>query len=409
MKILKKTNVLEEARQRINYLYDEFEDVVVSISGGKDSTVVFYLTLEIAKERNRLPLKVMWIDQEAEWQGTVDYCRKIMEMPEVKPYWFQMPMYITNNANSYERYSYCWEEGKEDNYIHPINPLSIRENKYGTMRFHELFNAISKVEFNTKKTAMIAGVRAEEAPKRAVALTNRATYKWITWGKKFSNNIYTFYPVYDWSYTDVWKYIQENHIPYNEVYDKMYRHGVTVPNMRISNLHHETAIQVLLLVQELEPETWNKVSKRIPGANTIKHLKKNSFVCPKELPYMFDTWYDYAIHLKNNIVQDEKNRLELDKVIEKDRFVYCGNSIIEKSYFTNIVNTILSADWDFTKIQNFRMTPEAYLYYKFKLKKYNNVHDGYQQKMKYFTNDEKKQFTEEWEEWKKSKKSLQNT
>ena len=36
-----------------------------SISGGKYSTVVFFLTLEVAKRLNKLPLKVVFLDQEA--------------------------------------------------------------------------------------------------------------------------------------------------------------------------------------------------------------------------------------------------------------------------------------------------------------------------------------------------------
>ena len=38
------------------------------MSGGKDSAVLFNLAMTVAKERNRLPLKVFWLDQEAEWK-----------------------------------------------------------------------------------------------------------------------------------------------------------------------------------------------------------------------------------------------------------------------------------------------------------------------------------------------------
>ena len=91
-------------------LFDEFENVVIGMSGGKDSTVVFNLALQVAREKNRLPLAVMWVDQEAEWQGTVDFVTKVMTNKDVKPYWFQMPMVITNNASSFHRYNYCWNE-----------------------------------------------------------------------------------------------------------------------------------------------------------------------------------------------------------------------------------------------------------------------------------------------------------
>jgi predicted phosphoadenosine phosphosulfate sulfurtransferase len=367
MKIYSKINVLEAALYRIRFLFDEFPNVIVGFSGGKDSTATLNLCLQVAEEKKRLPLKVLFIDQEAEWQGTIDYVTNVMTDPRVIPLWFQMPMVITNNASSYNRYSYCWDEKEKDNWIHDKHPLSIKENNYGTDRFHDLFNKIVEIEFKDIKTCLIAGVRTEEAPKRFVALTHSITYKYITYGtvlnKKYQH--YTFYPLYDWSYTDIWKYIYENKIIYNKVYDGMYQHGVKINNMRISNLHHETAIQVLLLVQKIEPKTWNKVSSRIDGASSIKHIKLNSFTCPKDLPYMFTDWQEYANHLADNLIQDDKNKILINNIIKKKKNIYDGDNI-SKEFWRTIINTILSSDWDFTKIANFECRPHVYTYRKYK-------------------------------------------
>jgi predicted phosphoadenosine phosphosulfate sulfurtransferase len=53
-------NVYDKAIERINHIYDSFDKIVVSFSGGKDSTAVLNCVLNVARERNRLPLKVVF-------------------------------------------------------------------------------------------------------------------------------------------------------------------------------------------------------------------------------------------------------------------------------------------------------------------------------------------------------------
>ena len=70
-----------------------FDDkIAIGVSGGKDSTTIFHLCLDVAKEKNRLPLKVLFVDQEAEFQATIDYIETIMIDARVDPLWFQIPI-----------------------------------------------------------------------------------------------------------------------------------------------------------------------------------------------------------------------------------------------------------------------------------------------------------------------------
>ena len=46
-----KQNVYEAAKERRAFLYDEFDEVIVSISGGKDSSVIYHLAMEVAREK----------------------------------------------------------------------------------------------------------------------------------------------------------------------------------------------------------------------------------------------------------------------------------------------------------------------------------------------------------------------
>lgn len=51
MKYYRKQNVYEAGLERIRFIFDEFPEVIVSFSGGKDSTNVLNLALKVAKER----------------------------------------------------------------------------------------------------------------------------------------------------------------------------------------------------------------------------------------------------------------------------------------------------------------------------------------------------------------------
>lgn len=267
------------------------------MSGGKDSTVTLNLALKVAEEKGRLPLKVMFIDQEAEWDMVIDYMRRLMADPRVEPLWLQCPIKLFNATSHTECWLNCWEDGKE--WIREKEPNSIKINKYGTDRFKELFGAFIDVEYPNVKTAYLGGVRAEESPARMIGLTSTAKYKDITWGKCTNKEMqhYTFYPLYDWSYTDIWKAIHDNKWEYCKLYDFMYQYGVPVKDMRVSNVHHETAVKSLFILQEIVGDLWNRLTQRISGINTAGQLKNISFMCPKELPFMFKSWNEYRDYL----------------------------------------------------------------------------------------------------------------
>src|SRR3990167_8304037 len=237
MKIYCTKNVFDAGLDRIRWLFDEFPNIIVGFSGGKDSTVIFNLCMMVAKEKNRLPLKVFFLDQEAEWQATIDQVTLVMENPDVTPLWFQMPIRLFNATSTTEHWLNCWDKADEHRWMRPQVPYSIHENTYGTDRFGKIFAAILKKDFPDTKTCYIAGVRTEESPTRHCALTHSAKYKWATWGSGLNRKLehYTFYPLYDWSYSDIWKAIHANGWHYNAIYDAMYSYGVPVMKMRVSN------------------------------------------------------------------------------------------------------------------------------------------------------------------------------
>lgn len=357
MKFYQSQNVFDAALERIRYLFSEFDHVVLCFSGGKDSTVALNLSLRVAEELNRLPLDVMFVDQEAEWDTVIEYVREIMADPRVKPVWLQIPIKIFNSTSTVEPWLYCWDENERDKWIREKEEISIKENVYGTDRFAELFGAYLAVTYPNQKACMIGGVRAEESPARFLGLTGDATYQYVTWGKVRDREVgqFDFYPIYDWALGDVWKAIHDHGWSYCAIYDYMYQHGVPIQQMRVSNVHHETAVDKLFYLQEIEADMWGRLTRRIAGINTAGQLGADDFFYRGELPYMFASWGEYRDHLLANLIQPEVQERFVTEFSNMDAHFYKGHfkfENIDRLHRAHI-QTILTNDYHFTKLKSF--------------------------------------------------------
>lgn len=352
MRIYLKQNVLEAALERIRWLFDEFEQVTVGFSGGKDSTVVFNLALQVAREKKRLPLKVIFIDQEAEWEATIEQVRLVMYHPDVEPWWFQVPIKLFNATSTTEHWLQCWDPAEEYRWMRPRDPIARTENVYGTDRFVKLFTAITNKEFAGTRNAHLAGVRCEESPTRFMGLTSYRTYKWATWGNVANKKLghYVFYPLYDWSYMDIWKAIHSHGWAYNRIYDAYYCYGVPVRNMRVSNVHHETAVHSLFHLQEIEPRTYERLTQRIAGIDMAGKLGKADFFV-RDLPPMFGGWREYRDFLLEKLISDESWKEGFRKTFKRQEEWY--HDELGDELFKVHVSSILTNDWEGVKLWNF--------------------------------------------------------
>jgi predicted phosphoadenosine phosphosulfate sulfurtransferase len=242
--------------------------------------------------------------------------------------------------------------------MRPQEPNAITVNRYGSDRFKDLFHKISLTEWGDKRIAWVAGVRCEESPARAMALTTAATYKHITWGQRISKekDHYTFYPLYDWSYSDIWKAIHDNGWPYCKIYDEQYRYGMPLTQMRVSNLHHETSFVSLYYLQEIEKDTWEALCRRLPGVSTLGHLRGDAYACPKTLPPMFSDWRDYRNHLLKYICVNPDHQTKFSKYFARMDAKYKLFPDKESMYKAQI-KAILTNDYHFTQLDNWRTRP----------------------------------------------------
>ena len=361
LKFFLKENVWDAALNRIRFLFDEFPNVVVSFSGGKDSTVLLELALIVAREKDRLPLKVLWLDQEAEWMEVVNFTRSVMERDEVEPIWLQIPVKLANALSDRDPFLNCWEPGEK--WMRKKEENSIHENTFGVDRFLPMFGAVFKQMFRNEKACYLAGVRCQESPGRTLGLTSALTYKWITWGKVVDKKKehFTFYPLYDWCYQDIWKAIHDNGWEYCRIYDFLFQRGVILKDMRVSNLHHETSTKDLEFLQEIEPDTWNALVERLKGVNTHKHLGDD--FSPKEinLPWMFSTWMEYREFLLEKLIENETHKVKFRKMFNRLDRIYSGMKHPEDMYRWQI-RSLISNDYEGIKLGNREIDPKMMSY-----------------------------------------------
>lgn len=297
-------NVLIAVEKRISILFDNYENIQLAFSGGKDSTVLFHLVNSEAKKRNRKFI-LYFQDQEAEYQGTIDMVEWAMSQPNVIPQWYQVPIFMTNAASHEQLFMFAWGDG--ENWVREKNPLAIQslDKKY-PKRFYKFNLWVAQQNRRNFEGSFVSiiGLRAEESPDRRFVMFGEDSE--LFWLRR-KTEPHKAYPIIDWSYTDIWKYLIDNNLKYNKVYDKMYMLGGNLRYFRVSNLVHEKAFRCLADLQELEPETYNQLERRLKGVHTAAmYAKENMMYSIKSLPYHFKTWKEYKDFLLDSIHPDLK-------------------------------------------------------------------------------------------------------
>jgi len=294
-------SVLDATIKRVAYLFDSYDNIQLSFSAGKDSTVLFHLINEEAKRRRR-KFVVYFQDQEAEYQATIDLVEWVMQQPNVIPLWYQVPIFMTNAASHQQLFLWAW--GEAENWVRDKHPLAIQkiEGKY-PRRFHK-FNLWvgQQLRKHPGSCVSVIGLRAEESPdRRFVMFGEDSQFFWL----RRKNHPHRAYPIIDWRYKDIWKYLIEGGYKYNRIYDKMYMLGHDIRTMRVSNLVHEKAFRCLADLQELEPETYENLEKRLQGVHTAAiYAREDLMYSIKELPERFKTWKEYRDFLLESIHPD---------------------------------------------------------------------------------------------------------
>ena len=304
VQIFQHESVLEAARRRIAAAFDDYENICVSVSGGKDSTVLAHLVLTEAKKRDRRVM-VFFLDEEVDYEATIDQIRYIMyEMyPDVAvPMWFQFPFALTNATSLEEGQLIAWEPGKHKIWMRSREPRSIHNipweaetitirNKVKGFGFYDV---IENFESHRKDTCFFVGLRAIESPNRWGTVSKHPGHKDWCWTTNKVNGNISAYPIYDWYFQDIWKYIYDNNLRYNRIYDLMWKDGIPAQEIRVSSLIHERSFKAIVELPKYEPKTYDKICARIGGIQ-VAHIygKESKMLKCRKLPAAYKSWREY--------------------------------------------------------------------------------------------------------------------
>jgi len=302
-------NVYEETLKRIRYLYDSFDKVIVSFSGGKDSTALLNCALVVAKEKNKLPLKAVFFDEEAIHPPTIEYVERIRQNPDIDLEWYCLEFKHRNACSNEEPFWYTWDKDKKD--------LWVRDLPNNCITYHPKFKkGLSFQEFaphlynkNEGRIAMLTGIRTQESLRRYQVISRKKNDAFINSTAEAGQNQYRAFPIYDWSSEDVWIAVHKFGWDYNRTYDifnqtKLYEDFL---HQRVCPPYGEEPLRGLWVYAECFPEMWHKMIARVEGVATAWRYGNTELYSSAKAKPSHMKWSEYINVVIDSYEHDAKN------------------------------------------------------------------------------------------------------
>lgn len=299
------------ACQRVAYAFDTFDHVLVAFSGGKDSTAVLNVALDVARSdpsfHRHLPLRVMFQDEEAIPIETEQYVRRVAQRDDVALEWYCLPIQHRNACSRTSPWWWPWAPEARELWCRPLPPEAITHldgfpiyPPEARLTAPDMMGLFAPPERGN--TAFLMGIRAQESMTRlrAVMSVGATGHNYVI---KFDEgtsrgNIFKVYPIYDWKTTDVWTAPARFGWDYNAAYDRMEMAGVSRPQQRCSPAFGEEPLEKLWTYSRCFPEVWDKMTARVPGVGAAARYALTELYSYRDRPEkpVGVPWPDFITH-----------------------------------------------------------------------------------------------------------------
>lgn len=275
-------NVYQAAQSRLKILFENFDNIYVSFSGGKDSGVLLNLCVDFIRQHYPgRKMGVFHIDYEAQYQMTTDYVDETLASnPDIfDVYRICLPLRVPCSTSMHQSYWYPWQDENKDIWVRPLPANAITEHNHSfkfwkpsmwDYYFQEQFCNWYHKHQKATRTACLVGIRTQESLNRWRAIhsdRNYKNYNGLPWTKEMFPNVFNAYPIFDWVTEDVWTANAKFAWPYNHVYDLYHQAGVPIDKMRVASPFISAAQDSLILYRALDPHNWAKLVGRVNGVN----------------------------------------------------------------------------------------------------------------------------------------------
>lgn len=271
-------DVFRAALARLRWIFDEFDSIYVSFSGGKDSTVLLNLAIMVARERERR-IGVFHIDYEAQYTETTAFVDRTYSAlrGEVENLRCCVPLKCPTCTSMYETHWRPWDPAKRDIWVRPLPDEHLGVDQFNFVtpemsdyEFQERFAFWYHKKTGARRTCVLVGIRAEESLDRWRTIAsdrNVNKYGGRAWTTAIGPGVVNAYPIYDWSVEYIWTAIARHGWDYNRLYDLMHYAGLPLHAMRVASPFHNAAKASLHLYRALDPQVWGRMVSRVNGVN----------------------------------------------------------------------------------------------------------------------------------------------